>query len=683
MDRPHRPLSSRRAALLEWWKAGAGACRSRGMVRAIAVLVCAAALLGRGARAQERDIASAIRDNRWAEADAAASVLPDPVARKLVLFYRLLSPGGGHPAEIAAFMADNPDWPSQAALSHRLQEAIAAEGDDGAVLAICTRQGVHEIPSLLRCADADTRAGQAPAAAETARRAWVTGITDPGAEAAFIRDWGRTLSFADQWRRFDHLAWTDSGAVGAAAWRQVARLDPLQRPAAEARLALKRDDPSARALVAALPPGAQLDPALVLDLARWLRRANQDEEAQKLWLAFGLAAERAAPPDRLSAFWDERNLLARRRLRAGDAAGAYGVVTQSQAIQGQAGGEAAGDAAFLAGFIALRRLGDLDAAERHFSALAGLSKAAITQGRAQYWLGRTAMARHDDAAAHDAFARAAAWPTTYYGQLAARLLGDDDAKLGERIRAARDPDWDPAHALAFAGREGARAAGLLFVWGEPRRARSFILRLDDLAATGADRALAARLASAYGLPEVAVAIARRAGRDGWMLADSGWPAPVEPPGAVEPALALGLIRQESNFDSGAASPAGARGLMQLMPATAQAVARRIGEPAAAAALLDPAANMRLGTAYVAGLLDQFGGVMPYAVAGYNAGPGRVAEWLSANGDPAGGGLDMIDWIELIPFGETRNYVQRVIENVVIYRAHAGVVLPPPLARFLG
>ena len=172
-----------------------------------------------------------------------------------------------------------------------------------------------------------------------------------------------------------------------------------------------------------------------------------------------------------------------------------------------------------------------------------------------------------------------------------------------------------------------------------------------------------------------------------MLTEAGWPVAVEPPrGAVEPALALGLIRQESNFNTEALSPVGARGLMQLMPGTAKAVAQRLGESAVNLGALstDPAYNMRLGTTYLAGLLDQFGGAVPYAVAGYNAGPGRVADWLATNGNPAAtGGLDMVDWIELIPFAETRNYVQRVVENLVIYRALAGTVLPHPLARWQG
>ena len=155
-----------------------------------------------------------------------------------------------------------------------------------------------------------------------------------------------------------------------------------------------------------------------------------------------------------------------------------------------------------------------------------------------------------------------------------------------------------------------------------------------------------------------------------MLPDAGWPAPFEVPGPVDPAYALAVIRQESAFDREAASPVGARGLMQLMPATATAVARRLGERVDLAALtVDPSYNMRLGSAYLASVLEQFGGSLPLAAAGYNAGPHRVTDWLAANGDPRAGGVDLVDWIELIPFTETRNYVQRVMENAEIFRAH--------------
>ena len=617
------------------------------------------------APAHGQDVLAAVRADRWPEAEAAAAALPDPLARKLVRYFRLLAPGGGTAAEIAAFLDENPGWPQTQLLNRRLQDALAASS------AIHAPAGPCRHPPLAARCPAD------PAA--EARAAWVRGVDGP-AEAAFLRQWGRVLTADDQWARFDRLAWADNGAPGGPAARQAMRLDPAQQAFAQVRLALKRDDPAAPALVAALPAAARADPSIALDLARWYRRAGLDRDAAGVWAALGAAAEQAVPSGRRAAFWAERNELARRLLRFGDAAGAYTLV--SSTVQD---GEARLDAEFLAGWIALRRLDQPAMAARHFAALAALSPAAITQGRAGYWLGRSRAALNDADGARAAYLAAAAWPMTYYGQLAACALGEDAAALAARITTLRDPAWSGDDAAGFAQQELARAAVLVVAWGEPRRAKPFLLRLDEMAGAAGGRALAARFAAELGLPDQAIAIARRAGRDGVVLAEAGWPRPVSPPdGAVEPAVALGLIRQESSFDAGAASPVGARGLMQLMPATAAAMARRLNESASIPALTaDPGYNMRLGTAYLRGLLDQFGGALPLALAGYNAGPHRVQAWLTAHGDPLADGADMVDWIEMIPFNETRNYVQRVIENVVIYRTQRGEVQAHPLARWAG
>ena len=632
------------------------------MRRSVPLLILLAA-----APARAGDLLAAVRADHWAEADAAASALPDPLARKLVLYYRLLAPGAATAAEIAAFMNENPSWPQGPLLARRLQEAAAANPDSPVLQDLCHAPAV---PAGLRC--------PRDAAAE-ARTSWINGVVGP-AEAAFLRQWSRVLSPEDHWSRFDRLAWTDAGAPGGPAARQAMRLDAARQAAAQARLALRRDDPTAPALVTALPATARTEPALVLELARWYRRAGLDKDAAGVWVASGTAAEAAAVPERRAAFWSERNELGRRLLRFGDPADAYAVV--AGALRG---GEAGLDAEFLAGWIALRRLNQPDVAAKHFTALSGLSQSAITQARAGFWLGRARAAANDADGAHAAYAAAAAWPMTYYGQLAASALGDDSQALSRRILAVHDPAWTPDGAAAFAGQELARAAALLVAWGDARRAKPFLLRLDEVADVPAARALVARYAADLGMPDQAVAIARRAGRDGVVLPEAGWPRPVAPPpGTVEQAVALGLIRQESSFDASVASPVGARGLMQLMPATAAAVARRLNEPASVPALTaDPDYNMRLGTAYLAGLLDQFGGALPLALAGYNAGPHRVQAWLTAHGDPLGGGVDMLDWIEMIPFNETRNYVQRVIENTVIYRAQRGEAIPHPLARWAG
>ena len=339
------------------------------------------------------------------------------------------------------------------------------------------------------------------------------------------------------------------------------------------------------------------------------------------------------------------------------------------------------DAEFLAGFIALRRLNDPAAATRHFTALADLSKAAITQGRAHYWLGRAAAVAGGDPKPE--YERAAAWATTFYGQLAALALGDDAAALARRIDALHDPAYTRDQVLAFTDREVVRAAAMLVAWNDPHRARPFLLRMDELAPDPADRTLTARFALRLGLPDTAVFVARRMGRDGLALPEAGWPIAAEPPDSpVDASVALGLIRQESSFDIGAVSPSGARGLMQLMPFTAQAVAKQIGTATSLPTLTsDPAHNMRLGTAYLREMLDRFDNSLPLAVAAYNAGPHRVDQWLPENGDPRVGPIDMLDWIELIPINETRNYVQRVLENVVIYRARRGETTPTLLAQW--
>jgi len=329
----------------------------------------------------------------------------------------------------------------------------------------------------------------------------------------------------------------------------------------------------------------------------------------------------------------------------------------------------------------LRRLGNRELATKHFQALAAASKAAITQGRAQYWLGRAA----DNAVTARAFYRAAAaFPNTFYGQLGALAAGETPQALAARLTAAPRP-VDGAQALDLAGRELARAAAILVSWGAPHRAAPFLLRLDEVAPDPTTRDLAARLANGLGMPQVAVALARRAGRDGLVPLATGWPQAMAVPAAlgVEPALALGIARQESSFDPATVSPAGARGLMQLMPATAAQIGRKLNVAAPVAALTeDPALNLRLGAAYLAQLMAQFDSAAPLVMAGYNAGPNRVGEWLAVNGDPRRGAIDAIDWIELIPFAETRNYVQRVTENLVIYRAQADSGAPHPLAAWL-
>jgi soluble lytic murein transglycosylase len=612
------------------------------------VLTGLAVLLAGPLHAQDPNPLAAVKADRWAEAQAMAARFADPVAEKLVLYLRLRAPGAATASEIADFMQRNPDWPAQPMLERRRQEAIASDPDDAAVLAQCV-----PVPALatalLRCAEATANAGRTAEANALARQAWVQAIDTAPAEAAFLRRWGGLATQDDQWQRFQRLAWLSDSSAAA---RQITRLDSIRHAAAEARLAAKRDDPQAEALANALPPAFRTDPGLTLDRARALRHADHAADAAAL-------LARTADTDNPSAFWTERNLLARRLLRDGDPKSAYAVV----AANTQTADEPRAEANFLAGFIALRMLHDPATAEKHFQALA-TSHAAITQSRAHYWLARTAVAMGKDA--RPEYQRSAAWPTTFYGQLATIALGETPASRIDRLR---DPAWTQETALTFTGHEVLRAAAWLIAWGDAARARVFLTRMDELAPIPAERALTAAFGLAAGVPDAAVFVARRMGRDGIALPQLGWPAPYAPATPPDPAFSLGIMRQESSFDVAAVSPSGARGLMQLMPPTAAAVAKELGIPAAVPTLtVDAGHNIRLGTTYLQDMLTRFDNCLPLAAAAYNAGPHRVAEWLDQNGDPRTGPIDMVDWIELIPGGETRNYVQRVSENVVMYRA---------------
>ncbi len=609
------------------------------------------------ARAQPA-MMNAVRAQDWPAADALARQSPDPLAAKLARYLRLLSPGQAAAPEIGAFIAANPTWPQLPVLRKRLSESVAAIADDEAARVVCEAYLPGGDTALLRCAAAEQAAGHAAQAADLARQAWVAGVANPAAEAAFLQAWGSQIDADTQWRRFDALI----GANDPAAARQVDRVDPQRRALAAARMALRRNDPAARDTLAAIPAAQRADPVLLLDQARWLRGNNDTAAALALWRTAVAQAEPAAPPDRRAAFWPERDRLARLLLKAGDADGAYFMADDAHVSPDQAA-----DALFLGGWIALRKLHDPARATLHFQALGSSSAAVISQARAYYWLGRAAP---NDAAAAAAYAKAASYPTSYYGQRAAAKL---DGRVAPRILALPEPPVAAAAAASFDAAELVHAAVLLQGWGDAADARRFLLRQAQSTPDLSTDVLTARRGLALGLPDVAVQAARLAGRIGTALPHLGWPAPYQPPPGVDAPLALALMRQESSFDPGVVSGAGAIGLMQLLPGTARQVDAKvtasIGDPAQ---LTDPATNMRLGVAYLHTLLDQFGGVQPYALAAYNAGPRHVREWIAGNGD-AGRVNDsdaMIDWIEMIPFAETRNYVQRVLESAEIYRAYA-------------
>ncbi len=621
--------------------------------------------------------AAAIHAHDWDAARASVAGGSDTLAATLVTYLRLLAPEAP-PEDIADFLAAHPDWPNRAVMHAGYDAGLASDADDAQAASLCLRLRPGLPAALERCAIAARASGDGTAASAWARAAWSGGIDrDPGdaaAETQFLAEWGDVLTDDDHWRRFELLS-PPRGTASEAAAREVARLRGTERAIATARVALAAASPEPLALFASVPLAGQGDPALVLLVARRLRHNGANDDAVAFWRLHGFGVERDQPAALQAAFWVERDGLARALLaEPGHEADAFALADDRE----NASLASRADALFLAGWIALRRLGQPRVAAERFAALGGVSASVTTRARASYWLARAEAAGGDRAASLRDEAEAAAFPTTFYGQCAIRSLAPEEAylpRLRASLAAAAAPRWTPAQAMAFASGEMPRAAVLLVAWGEARHAKAFLGEADSQANGAVGHALAAELAVTLGLPDEAVAIARRAGREGRAMPPIGWPRPVTPPPPLPAALLLGVMRQESGFDPLADSPSGALGLMQLLPTTAASLAGGHGfRPAALTE--DPWLNMRLGSAYLDRLLTRFDGNVPVAVAAYNAGPHRVAGWPAAPPCPPGSAaLDQpneatIDWIESIPVAETRNYVQRVLENQSVYAALA-------------
>jgi soluble lytic murein transglycosylase len=335
------------------------------------------------------------------------------------------------------------------------------------------------------------------------------------------------------------------------------------------------------------------------------------------------------------------------------------------------------DAEFETGWTALTRFDNPKLADERFAHLQQMSQAPLTQSRALYWRGRAADAMGDGLAAQLFYSQAAEYPTTFYGQLAAGRTANPVMALGH------DPQITAADRAAFEGLEPVRATRLLARIGAKDTFETFVAALSESLPTVSQEAMLVDLAGDVGSQTLAMRVVRNAARRGFILPDRGYPIRATPSSyeAPEAAFVLGIVRQESSFDPLAHSGAGARGMMQLMPATAQAVASRLG--VGYGDLYDASYNMTLGSAFLGQLVGQFDGSYVMAAAAYNAGPGRPPQWAAQCGDPRSAGVDPVNFIECIPFDETRNYVMRVLEATQVYRArlHGGAA-PITLAQDL-
>jgi soluble lytic murein transglycosylase len=638
-------------------------------VLAVAALVVSAAPIS---RADDYSLAyaalSAAGRGDWGEAHAAASEASDPVLSKLVLWLEATRTNGGASfTQITGFVIDNPDWPQQRTLRVRAEQALPNGASDQAVLAWFDRNEPLTLPGASRYADALIASGDDARAAQVARGAWARADAQTVEEedAYYIR-FANVLTEADHARRLDRLLW--AGRISPAQ-RMLPRLGLERRALGEARIALRQSQDSGPVLAALVPAELQGDPGLVYDQARWYRRRDNDSTARQLLTTW---RPDYAEPD---SFWRERALLAREALSRGDVAGAYAVASEHGFVDGSERAEAE----WLAGWIALRFLQQPDVAAPAFLTMFENVSHPVSRARGAYWSARAAQAKGDTDSALLWHKAAAQHGVAFYGQLSAAQI-----RPGEPLRLPPDPGPDAAEEAAFRGHELARAATLLAAAGDRDAQRTFLLRLAELGETRTWKNNAAALAANIGRPDIGVAIARQSIRGGMPLIGPGYPvipaADYAQYVGVEAPLVLAIIRQESAFDLTATSPAGAQGLMQLMPGTARDVSAKLGIPYSPSSLIgSPEYNVNLGSSYIREMLQRFDGSYILALAAYNAGPSRVNQWIANNGDPRTSTEAAVDWIEMIPFGETRNYVQRCLENLQVYRNRAGVQLAQTLA----
>jgi soluble lytic murein transglycosylase len=501
--------------------------------------------------------------------------------------------------------------------------------------------------------------GQAQAAADLIRRFWRDRAFEAEPQRAMLTRFGDVLTQDDHVRRADVLLF---GAQGPAARDLIPLLPADQQQLALARIALRANAGNAASLADALPASVAQSPGLAFERAAYYRRRGMESLAYPLLRNFPTEIPTTEMANRI---WDERYQLTLLALRNGDAAAAYAAAANT----GLKSGPGAAEAEFYAGWIALTRLKNPAQADQHFQALERIGSSPITRGRALYWRGRAAEALRAPEAADAFYGAAAKYYTTFYGQLAAEKLGDPKLALDS------DPVITQADRARFEARPQVRAARILIEAGNRDLFRTFVLSLDDILPTAEEEALLVDLARNYGEMDTSMKAVRAAAQRGFILAQRGYPIrmPPDAEGGAEVPLVLGITRQESGFDPKVRSGAGARGMMQLMPGTASILARKVGVAYSPGRLDDPDYNMQLGSAYLGGLVNTFSGSYVMAIAGYNAGPGRPTQWTGFCGDPRGSTTDPIDFIECIPFSETRNYVMRVMEGMQMYRArlHGG------------
>lgn len=570
--------------------------------------------------------------------------------------------------DYAGFLTAHRGWPGEIGLRKAAERQIMPDAADPArVAAFFAIDPPLTQSGRVRHAEALASLGRSAEARDAAAAAWTDGALSPDDEGRLTARFAGQFTPAEQDQRMERLLW--DRAV-ASAIRQIAFVSPGRRPLYAARLAYQAKAPDARLQASSAGTTADRDAGYLIDRAIWLRDTGGWTQARAL-----LAQPRTldAPPFDAQRYLETLLTFARAAAADNQATSAYGIA--ANADDAFATGidisqrplperDAYTSLAWLGGTTALNKLGRRRDAAAMFRRYAAAAQTAGSRARGNYWAGWAAGAAGDSAAADVDYARAATSMDQFYGQLAAE-------KLGRAITLPVDPpalEIAPDARAAFRQREVVRAARLTGQQRQWQDQTQFVRQIAADAKSDADHALVGELARTIARPDLGVILSRlpRDGaRDPIRVAFPTMPVPS--PYDADWTMIHAIARQESQFDREALSPAGAHGLMQLMNPTAREQAGKIGLPWEPSRLVtDPTYNITIGASFIDRQIAYYQGSYVLAIASYNAGPGNVNKFIRANGDPRQPGVDMIDWIEAIPISETRAYVQKVLENAVVY-----------------
>ncbi len=596
------------------------------------------------------------RKAKTSEATAIQKTIGDPAARKLVEWFILRHPeADANFSRYAAFIADSPDWPSMGLLRKRAEARLWQERSDGATV----RNFVGDQPTSAKGRFALARVllaeGDRDGAGSLVRQAWRSDELSERSETDAFE------LFRDLLTREDHRARMDKriGAKDLSGARRAAqRLGGEELSIVKACAAGNAD--KALDLLNAVATDARSDLGYTLCRIRWMVHHDRIDDATRMMLA--AAPETMALQD-TDEWWRERRSLARKLLDEGKSEAAYQVVRDAALPANE---YYRADFHFTCGWIALRYRNDPAMARVHFAHIDEGSVNPIVLARANYWRGRVAEAIGEKDAMRDSYEAAARYPTAYYGQLARARLGLDGIELRVSVP-VNSPD-DVARTD-----DRVRAADMLYTLGERDVVLNFVT---DLAEQSTDVAMLVALAELTGRRNDAramlqigkLALARGLALDNYAFPTIGIPqhSPIGP--EIERSVIYSVARTESAFDQRDKSPANAVGLMQVTPEAGRDTAKRFGVAYDWDRMVsDPAYNTQMGAAELSALLKEYAGSHIMTFAGYNAGRGRVRDWVKMYGDPRDPNVDAIDWVERIPLSETRNYVQRVMENLQVYR----------------